>query len=457
MNQGTSRMPLAGQPVIIGYVSDPTAGETGGDRRDGPEVSSRHHPWRRATGERYLGGVAAGVSRWLELDPLFLRIGWALVAVFWPAAVVAYVALWLVLPSEPSARPLLFQLRDASALREALAAGALAVAAVLLLPDLQPGGSRSLQLGVVLVGVGLALLSGSSGTAVSPVPSDTPSSSSDRRGPRFTRPQMPTLRHRRDRPRQRPFLTPLAVSLMLVLVGVIAAAEWGGRSPVAPGTIVSLLMVLVGTVLVVSTRWGRARALLLAVPPLLVGWVAFSLTDVPRHPGIGRRTHTVSSVGDLREYVLGAGSLTVNAEGLALRPGQQVTLDAAVTAGALEIRVPHDAVLQLDGQLGLGQVEVWDDRIGAYGRLYDSGPTASRRIEQRMDAMAPLCYLWVEAPYEPTSPTPTPNPPPTVPEYRTPEGVPCEPEAAPVDPAVVTVRFEVGAGGLEVHRVEARN
>lgn len=466
------------RPDIIGDVSDPTPGD-GGNQDEGGRVI-RPRPWQRSIRGRYLGGVAAGAARWLELDPLFVRVGLVVVAVFWPITIVVYLALWLLLPSDASTRPLLFLAREPAALRELLAVLALAVAVVLLLHDLRPGGSRSLQLGIVLIGTGLTLLTRTSPSDATVMPLTNAAT-----GRSFTRPRLPAVQlRRRQEPRPSPFLTPLAISLVLVLAGIGAALEWGGSRPVSPGTIVSLLMVLVGATLVVSAWWGRARTLILLVPPLALGWVAFSLSDVPRHPGFGERIYTVNSPTDLREYALGAGSLTVNATQLHLRAGQEVTIDAAATAGTIEVNVPFDAELRLDGHLGLGQVEVWDDRVGAYFRQYDTGPSGNQRVERHLRALQPHCSPASEPPPDanaqvfPTVPPPTTSaplpgnaqsttstssvpPPPvtttTVVTYRTFEGEPCDPDERPVHPPVIIIRFEIGAGALEVHRVETLN
>ena len=453
-----------GGTVIIDRVSDD---ETVVDavQPEGDDPREPRRRWHRSTSDRYLGGVAAGVARWLDVDPLVVRVGLVVVSVFWPLAVVIYAALWLLAPSDREPRALLRRVREPGALREVLGALALAVAVLLMLPDLGPGGSAGLQLGVVLVGAGLALLARPTQPPDPPGPPAPPDQSAPNPPPgggrSFLRPRLPAVRLRRAHPRQRPFLTPLALSLIVLLVGVVAGLEAAGVGVTAPGTVISLLMVLVGGTLVISAWWGRARSLLLLVPVLLAGWVAWSLTDIPRYPGIGERRHTLVSAADVEDYTLGAGSLSIDAGRLALRPGQRVDLEAALTAGRLAIEVPFDAALRLDGRLGLGQVEVWDDRVGAYGRQYDTGPTANRRLDRRLAPLAPLCWpaslpgrTFPPATISPSTISPTTT---MAAVHRTPDGEPCEPRPASADPPVITVQFAIGAGILEVHRVEARD
>jgi phage shock protein PspC (stress-responsive transcriptional regulator) len=455
--------------AMIGPMSDTTPGDVVPD--ESPSGDRVRRPWRRSTTDRYVGGVAGGAARWLDVDSLLVRVGLVVLAVFWPLAVVVHVVLWLLAPSDDGEPALLRRVRQRDAFREVLGAAALAVAVLLMLPDLRPGGSPSLQVGVVLVGVGLALLARpllpEGPDHPTPPAGESPTSGGRSFSlPRWS-PHLPVAGLRRPRlpprrPRARPFLTPLALSLIVLLVGAVAAFESVDDRAVAPGTIVSFLLVLVGAVLTLSAWWGRSRALILLVPLLVLAWVAFSLTDIPRHPGIGERNYTLTSAAAVQSYALGAGSLRIDAERLALRPGQEVILDTAVTAGRVSIDVPFDVALRLEGRLGLGQVEVWDQRVGAWYRQYDTGPTANRRLIRGMAPLESLCWpvpedmegeLWPG-----TASTISPRERPTtttVTTYQTPMGEPCDPDPPARTPSTITVRFEIGAGTLEVHRVEA--
>jgi hypothetical protein len=250
---------------------------------------------------------------------------------------------------------------------------------------------------------------------------------------------------------------------MVVVLGVIAVVDGMVTRPVEPGTTASVLLVVVGGALVISARRGRARALLLTVPALLPSWVAFAVSDVQLYPGLGDRQDIVVDAEDASRHELGIGDLTIDAAPLALRTRQHATIDAALTAGRLRIYVPYDAVLRLEGSLGLGQVEVWDDRPGAGWRYWDTGPSVARDVERELGALRPLCTDWYVFPEEGeetpfgTVTEPPPQPSTTLPQYRDVDGHSCDPEAVPTGSPVVTVRFEVGAGNVEVHRVEARN
>ena len=56
---------------------------------------------RRSRADRMLGGVCAGIARYLGVDPVAVRVGYAIVAlVSGGLAVLAYPVLWILMPEE---------------------------------------------------------------------------------------------------------------------------------------------------------------------------------------------------------------------------------------------------------------------------------------------------------------------------------------------------------------------
>jgi phage shock protein C len=100
-----------------------------------------------------LGGVAAGLGSYLDVDPVLVRLGFVLLALVHGIGVLFYLLCWLVLPvaavagASPSGAPGLEALRDAG---ERLAGEVRAAA-----PDLA---SAQLAVGAVLVLVGAVML-----------------------------------------------------------------------------------------------------------------------------------------------------------------------------------------------------------------------------------------------------------------------------------------------------------
>jgi phage shock protein C len=58
--------------------------------------------FRTRTGNM-LGGVCAGLARYLNTDPTVLRLIFVLLAVFGFHGVLIYIVLWLLMPLEPTA------------------------------------------------------------------------------------------------------------------------------------------------------------------------------------------------------------------------------------------------------------------------------------------------------------------------------------------------------------------
>lgn len=59
----------------------------------------------RSTTNRMVGGVASGLARYLEVDPVFVRLAFVVLALFQGIGVITYLIMWLVVPDE-SAREL---------------------------------------------------------------------------------------------------------------------------------------------------------------------------------------------------------------------------------------------------------------------------------------------------------------------------------------------------------------
>jgi len=56
---------------------------------------------RRPTDDRMIAGVCSGIARYLGVDPVLARVGFALLAlVTGGAALLAYPILWIIMPDE---------------------------------------------------------------------------------------------------------------------------------------------------------------------------------------------------------------------------------------------------------------------------------------------------------------------------------------------------------------------
>lgn len=67
-----------------------------------PTTTQRPRVLCRPTEDRMLAGVAAGIAQYLDVDPTLIRILFAVLTLFGGAAVLVYLAGWLLIPEEGS-------------------------------------------------------------------------------------------------------------------------------------------------------------------------------------------------------------------------------------------------------------------------------------------------------------------------------------------------------------------
>lgn len=64
-----------------------------------------HRPLTRDTRHAVLGGVAAGFGRYLDVDPVLVRLGFVLLAFVNGLGILFYLACWLIMPRAEAAVP----------------------------------------------------------------------------------------------------------------------------------------------------------------------------------------------------------------------------------------------------------------------------------------------------------------------------------------------------------------
>ncbi len=55
----------------------------------------------RSHHNRMLGGVAAGLGEYLEIDPTLVRLLFAFALIMWGVGPLIYLVMWLIVPEEP--------------------------------------------------------------------------------------------------------------------------------------------------------------------------------------------------------------------------------------------------------------------------------------------------------------------------------------------------------------------
>jgi phage shock protein C len=67
------------------------------------DTSTPYKQLRRPLDDRMIAGVCSGVARYFGIDPVLVRIGFAVLAIVtWGCALIAYPVMWFVMPDEPA-------------------------------------------------------------------------------------------------------------------------------------------------------------------------------------------------------------------------------------------------------------------------------------------------------------------------------------------------------------------
>jgi phage shock protein PspC (stress-responsive transcriptional regulator) len=211
---------------------------------------------------RMLGGVAAGVARYLDVDVLFVRIAFAVLAFFGGSGLIVYAAAWLLIPTDEDEQPLAQQWADRRPRRRSLIVLIVGIVlGVIAISDLfssgpwwpHRDGGVGLVLGAAALVLALGLVADSGGAR--------------------------TARSR---------LRWLSITLLLTVVAVLVVAaatvfsiEAASGVPLRGG--------------IGDTQWHPTTAGQLAPNyRLAVGNLTVDLSDVPFRPGT---THVTASVG----------------------------------------------------------------------------------------------------------------------------------------------------------------
>lgn len=378
----------------------PEAPSHGSDRDDvpgpdtGPRVTRdelRHVSRIRRTvhQDRKVAGVAGGLARYLDVDPVLLRVGFVVLAFFGGAGLLLYGALWLLLPEEGSdraalnldERSLVAALIGVGVLAALLLAGGswdgmwfpwpLAVLGLILLlvvmnrnpgprpPAVYTGPPESAPQPLAQPTAGQsqtpytqpAAAAGYAPTAYAPQayapPAQTP--------PPYA-PPAPAPRPRDPRKRG-PILFWFTLALVALGIGVLGMVDVSG-SDVPVSAYPAMATAVIGVMLLVGAFFGRAGGLILL--GLLTG-TALAGATVGEHLDTRQVTErpVLASAVDAR-YWSPAGEMVVDltqVSDLEALTGREITVEGGV--GRLVVIVPENVDVRASAHVnGPGRVEV---------------------------------------------------------------------------------------------------
>ncbi len=179
-------------------------------------------------------------------------------------------------------------------------------------------------------------------------------------------------RDQRRASRQRSFITPLTLSILLIGAGIASLLQATGALDVNLTVVLAIATCVVGAALVVSAFVGGARLLIL-VGLLLVAATSISNTlDVPLRGGIGRHDYHPLQLADLQSrYELGIGDLRLDLRDVPLA-NRTTVVDAQDGIGELEVFVPSTVRVEVHARAAAGSLML-------FGRDNGGWPEEDRR------------------------------------------------------------------------------
>jgi phage shock protein PspC (stress-responsive transcriptional regulator) len=283
----------------------------------------------RSSSDQVIAGVAGGLGRYFDIDPIIFRIGFVVLTIAGGAGLIAYVAAWLLVPADPiPGEPPTGRNR----ILTWVGAGILTIAACVAL------GRGLFFAGPTLFGLGLIALLGVALWRAT----------EDRGGDGGA-----VLR------RALRGAGLLAVAGIIFVASAFGTAAGGGA--LVAGLVIALGAGLALTAFTGGARWLALPALALAVP---LGFVAASGADVKG--GSGERDYRPTTVAELHDgYKLGVGDLRLDLRGLDL-PSGATPLKVDLGIGSVRVFVPQDVCVASKLRVGVGYARVLDRDNGGF-------------------------------------------------------------------------------------------
>ncbi len=318
---------------------------------------------RRDVAGGRVAGVASGLARHLDIDPIIVRVTLVVLIFFGGAGLLVYAVGWLLVPKEGSSdHPL--GLDDRNRNLALLGTGILATLAVLS----DTAGAFSFPWALVVVGLLAAWFlnrkdreqllyyppaSGAdahaAGTGPAPATVHTAYQQPNYSQPIYARPRNPRKRG--------PILFWFTLALIATGIGTLGIIDVSGTSVPDPAY-PALGLALTGTMLVLGAFWGRAGGLIFL--GLVLGTATLAATATNSYDN-SIDTYTPPTSADVRDsYVIDGGELVVDlsevrdVEGL---DGRDVTVKADV--GEVTVIVPSGMDVTVAATADIGEVHLF--------------------------------------------------------------------------------------------------
>jgi phage shock protein PspC (stress-responsive transcriptional regulator) len=315
----------------------------------------------RSRDDRMIAGVAGGLGRYFNVDPVIFRLGFAVSVFFGGLGILAYLAFALFVPSEA---------QEGQEVPRAPV-------------------QRSGWLGIV-AGTALILV------ALSSIGSFVFWGDGWDGGWHFGWIFFPLLIAVglyvwfRDRAPGRPMgvgralvLAVLIAGALIGLTGIALVSAYAGAT--GGGVVIGALVIAIGALLVAAAFRGGARWLVVPALALAVPLSVVAATDVSFGSGVGERSYSPDTVADIPDdgYELGIGRLAVDLRDLDWKRNTVVDLDVDLGIGQGVVAVPESVCVVADLHAAAGNIRVTGDETD--GVDIDSDPSAATSAVPRLD------------------------------------------------------------------------
>jgi phage shock protein PspC (stress-responsive transcriptional regulator)/predicted membrane protein len=309
----------------------------------------------RSRDDRMIAGVAGGLARYFDVDPIIFRIAFAVSVFFGGLGLLAYIALALFVPSEGADG----DVEQAAVQRSrplAIAAGIGLLVVVLSWGALDFGpfgwdGDGWFWGGpLFLVALGAAfylLFRNTSATGIGGV----------------------LVR------------IALAIVATAALLALAFASVWTAAT--GHGVAIAIALIAIGGMLVAAAFAGGARWLIVPAIALAVPLGAVAATDIRFSDGIGERHYRPASFESVPEdgYELGIGELLVDLRELPWTDTSTLDLNVDLGMGRLAVAVPENVCVSADVSTTAGDLDVAGQRAdGIDAEIRPEAPAGARPL-----------------------------------------------------------------------------
>ncbi len=348
-------------PAADGEPAGAPHGPADGHPPGGPRVSRDEirdlGRLRRSAYDRKVAGVAGGLARHLDIDPMILRVAFVVLSFFGGAGLIIYGACWLLVPDE-GLQDATIRLDERSRSVALVLVGV--IAALALVGDSVGGWGFPWPL--VIIGVVVLLVMAARGdraprpdpSYAAPADGQAPAAAAPAAGPAaapygYYTPPAPRPRNPR---RRGPLLFWFTLALITLAVGVLGIVDLAGAD-VADSGYPALVLAITGVMLLVGAFYGRAGGLIAL--GLLAAMVTAG-TTVAGEVDAGRLQATPGTTASIQDrYEVTAGEIELDLRQVSDPENLDgLTIDLESTFGRVEVIVPDGVDVAVNARVDAG-------------------------------------------------------------------------------------------------------